>query len=69
MACVHDENPVEELPAYAPDPPLHDRVYLRCLRSREHDTDPLSLEHIIEQRGELAVPVPGSKTQAGERGS
>jgi hypothetical protein len=55
MAFVHDENPVEEFPAYAAHPSFHDRVHSRCLRGREHDADALGLEHLIEQLGELAV--------------
>ena len=57
MAFAHNENPIEEFPAYAAHPPFHDCVHPRCLRSSEDHADALGLEHLIEQRGELAVPI------------
>jgi hypothetical protein len=58
VAFVHDEDPVEELAAYAAHPPFHDRVHPWGLRSSEHHADTVGLEDLIEQRGEFAVPVP-----------
>ena len=45
---VHDQDPVEDLTAYAADPAFHDRVHAGCLRSDEHDTDAFGAEHLIE---------------------
>jgi len=66
MAFAHNENPVEEFPAYAAHPPLHDRVHSRCLRGREHDADALGLEHLIEQRSELAVPISDQESEVAD---
>ena len=63
VAFVHDEDPVEEFAAYAAHPPFHDRVHPRGLRSGEHYADALSGEHLIEQRGELAVSGPDQKSE------
>ena len=63
VACVDDEDPVEEFEAYAAHPPLHDRVHLGGLRCGEYHADALGLEHLIEQRGELAVPISDQESE------
>jgi hypothetical protein len=54
---VDDEDPVEELSAYAADTAFHDRIHARRLGRGEHDPYALGAEHLIEQPGELAVPI------------
>src|SRR3954468_9487206 len=57
MRGVDGEDPVEDLATYTADPAFHDRVHTRRLSSGEHDPDAFGAEHLIEQRGELAVPI------------
>src|SRR3569833_2678220 len=57
MRGVDDEDPIEEFAAYAADPAFHDRVHTGCLSSGAYDPDAYGAEHLIEQCGELAVPI------------
>jgi hypothetical protein len=66
VAFANDEGPIKEFPAYAAHPPFHDRVHSGCLRGREHHADALGLEHLIEQSGELAVPISDQESKVAD---
>jgi hypothetical protein len=55
---VPDQRAVEQLTAAGLHPPLHHRVHPRHLDAAEHDLDPGVGEDLVEQVGELPVPVP-----------
>ncbi|MDX3230470.1 hypothetical protein [Streptomyces sp. ME19-01-6] len=57
VVLVSDQGPVQELVSAGLHPPFHDRVHSRHLDAGEDDLDPRVFEDVIEQSGELSIPV------------
>jgi hypothetical protein len=61
VSASEDQDPVQALPTKRAHPALGIRVRLGCAHGRADDPPPLAFEHLVEDTGELGVPVPDEK--------
>jgi hypothetical protein len=57
VPASEDQQPVQALGPYRPDPALRMGVRVRCLHRRDEHLGALSAEHVVEAAGELRVAV------------